>query len=247
MGTPGPGSIRVLLADDHSIVREGVRSILDGAPEIVVVGEAGDGMEAIAAAAKLKPDVVVLDIQMPRGGGLETLRVLRRDHPRIAVLILSFHAEEVFALPFLREGAHGYLTKDDAIESLVEAVRRVHCGGRYVTGSAAEGIARGLDRTATLPPHQRLSAQELVILSLMASGRTVEEIAGELLLSPRTIHRCCSRILLKTGLPSTAAAIQYAIESDIRCPARSPSADSSARGGSLAALAASRRPVGAAL
>ena len=214
--------IRILVADDHAVVREGIKSILAEAPDMEVVGEASDGVEAIAAADRLLPDVVVLDVQMPRGGGLETLRALRRAHPRMAVLILSFHSETLFGVPFLSEGADGYLAKDNAGEALLEAIRTIRGGRKYVTGVVAEKLARRLAAASSPPAHDQLSARELIVLSLLASGRTVDEISAELLLSSRTIHRCCEQILVKTGWSSQLSAVQYAIEQGIVCPA-SPS------------------------
>jgi len=216
------GPIRILVADDHAVVREGIKSILAEAQDMVVVGEASDGVEAIAAAARLLPDVVVLDVQMPRGGGLETLRALRRAHPGMAVLILSFHSETLFGVPFLSEGADGYLAKDNAGEALLDAIRTIRGGRKYVTGPVAEKLARRLVAAASPSPPDQLSARELIVLSLLASGRTVDEISAELLLSSRTIHRCCGQILDKTGLSSQLSAVQYAMDQGIVCPA-SPS------------------------
>jgi len=212
------GPIRILIADDHAIVREGIKSILAEAPDMLVVGEARDGVEAIEETGRLAPDVVVLDVQMPRGGGLETLRAIRREHPTIAVLILSFHSEHVFAVPFLREGADGYLAKDNAGEALLDAIRKIRSGRKYVTGPAAEKLARRLMPSPETAPHDHLSAQELVVLSLLASGRSAEQIGQELLLSSRTVHRCCGRILEKTRLATPVSAIQYALSNDITCP-----------------------------
>jgi DNA-binding NarL/FixJ family response regulator len=218
--SPNSRKIRVLIADDHAVVREGIKSIVSDAPDMVVVGEASDGVEAIEHAARLLPDVVVLDVQMPRGGGLETLRALRRAHPGIPVLILSFHSESVLGVPFLREGASGYLAKDNAGEALVDAIRKIKSGRKYVSDAVAESLARRLTTSAPAAPHDRLSAEELIVLSLLAAGRSVGEIAAELLLSKRAVHRCCGRILHKTGLANSAAAIQYASSWDLRAPAR---------------------------
>ena len=214
--------IRVLVADDHAVVREGIKSILAEAPDIFVVGEASDGVEAIAETDRLLPEVVVLDVQMPRGGGLETLRALRRSHPSIAVLMLSFHPEETFAVPFLREGAAGYLAKDRAGEALLDAIRRIRAGHKYVTAPAAEKLARRLVPSSQASPHDGLSAQELIVLSRLASGRSVDEIGEELLLSSRTIQRCCCRIVAKTGLPSQVSAIHYAMHQGIGYPSGAP-------------------------
>jgi DNA-binding NarL/FixJ family response regulator len=155
--------IHVLIADDHAVVREGIKAILSEAPDMVVVGEATDGVEALEGAARHLPDIVVLDVQMPRGGGLETLRALRRAHPGMAVLILSFHSETVLGVPFLREGASGYLAKDNAREALLDAIRTIDSGRKYVTEAVAEALARRLTSSQPASPHDRLSAQELIV------------------------------------------------------------------------------------
>lgn len=212
------GPIRILIADDHAVVREGIKSILAESLDMVVVGEACDAVEAIEVAARVVPDVAVLDVQMPRGGGLEALRALRRDYPRMAVLILSFHSEDLFAVPFLREGAAGYLAKDNAGDELIEAIRTVRVGRKYVTGPAAEKLALRLAASATPSLEDALTAQELIVLSLLAAGRSVDQISGDLATSCRTIHRCQDRILVKTCLDTPASVLRYAVSRELRRP-----------------------------
>jgi DNA-binding NarL/FixJ family response regulator len=215
MSEPLQRPIRVLVADDHTVAREGVKSLVAGASDMVVVGEAADGVEALELALLHRPDVLVLDIRMPRGGGLETLRALRSAQIDIAVLILSFHSETMFAVPFLREGANGYLAKENAADALVEAIRRVKDGGKYVSPLVAEQLARRIATLRAPTPHDRLSAQELIVLALLAAGKPLGEIGAELLLSRRAIQRCYERIVDKTGLLTPTAVIQYALNGGI--------------------------------
>jgi len=211
--------LRVLIADDHAVARAGLRSMVTEAPDLIVVGEAANGVEAVEQALLHRPDVVVLDLQMPRGGGLETLRALRGTQLEVAILVMSFHAETIFAVPLLREGANGYLAKENAGENLLEAIRRVANGGRYVSPAVAEQLARRITSLRSPAPHERLSAQELVVVALLASGKTPAEIAAELLLSRRAVQRCYGRILTKTGLATTTSVVQYALAANIAGPA----------------------------
>jgi DNA-binding NarL/FixJ family response regulator len=213
------GPIRVLVADDHAVTRAGIVSMLLTAPDLEVVAEAGDGVEAVERTLEHRPDVLVLDIQMPRGGGLETVRALRGAHVEVAILLLSFHSETVMALPFLREGANGYLSKENAGDALLEAIRHVAGGGRYLSPAVTEQIARRITSLVASPPHDRLSAQELVVLSLMAAGKSAAQVGAELLLSRRAVNRCYGRIVEKTGLGDARAVMEYALAAGV---ARTP-------------------------
>jgi DNA-binding NarL/FixJ family response regulator len=201
----------VLIADDHPVVREGVRRILQAAVEVEVVGEAGRGDDAIEAARRLKPDVVVLDIAMPGPDFLEVLGELRTAHPGAKVLILSAQPEEDFAVRALRGGATGYLTKGYAPAELVEAVRRVAQGRRYVTDALAEQLALGLVGGGEKAPHEKLSNREFEVLRLIAGGQSLKQIAALLDVNPKTVSTFRARVLDKLALRTNADLIRYAL------------------------------------
>lgn len=203
---------KVLIADDHPVVREGVRRILQGAVEVEVVGEVGRADEVIAAAGRLKPDVVILDIGMPGPSFLEVLADLPGACPGARTLILSAQAEEDFAVRALRGGATGYLTKGYAPGELVEAVRRVAQGRRYVTDALAEQLALGLVSDAEKAPHEKLSNREFEVLRLLAAGASLKEIGAQLSVNPKTVSTFRARLLEKLGAKTNADLVRYAIE-----------------------------------
>lgn len=207
--------IRVLIADDHTIVREGLKRILADDSELSLVGEAADGVEATDKARELQPDVVVLDISMPQKSGIDALSDIRRVAEGTRVLILSMHPEDQYAIRCLRDGADGYLTKESAPELLVQAVRKVHEGGKYVSPALAEKLALHLVRGEDEAPHQRLSDRELEVLILIGRGRTVSEIAENLNLSVKTVSTYRSRVLEKLALENNAQLMRYAIDNDL--------------------------------
>lgn len=204
--------IRVLLADDHSVVRAGIGRILEEAPDVEVVGQVADGHALLERLASGGIDVVVLDIGMPGPGFTEILARARDGRSRIAVLVLSVHPEDQYALRALKAGAGGYLTKDRSPEELVDAVRRVAAGGRYVSASLAERLARAVGEPAPPAGLETLSDREFQVLRLLGSGKTVGDAARELSLSPKTISTYRSRILQKLNLGTTAELVRYAVE-----------------------------------
>ncbi len=203
--------IRVLVADDHAVVRRGVLQILADAPDIVVAGEASTGREVLQAVWKNNFDVLVLDIGMPDGGGLEVLKQLRTLKLDLQVLILSMYPEKQYAVRALKAGAAGYLTKESAPDELVTAIRKVAQGGKYVTRSLAEKLAAEVGREVEKEPHETLSDREYQVMRLLAAGKTVTEIAAELSLSAKTVSTYRARILKKLGLRNTAEIIRYGI------------------------------------
>ena len=203
---------KVFIADDHPVVREGVRRILQGAVEVEIVGEAGRGDETIEAVRRLKPDVVVLDIAMPGPDFLEVLSGVRAAHAGTKVLILSAQPEEEFAVRALRGGATGYLTKGYAPPELVEAVRRVAQGRRYVTDTLAEQLALGLVSDGEKPPHEKLSNREFEVLRLLAGGQSLKQIAALLSVNPKTVSTFRARVLEKLALKTNAELIRYALQ-----------------------------------
>lgn len=204
--------IRVLVVDDHAVVREGVKRILAAAGDVVVTGEAASEGEALREARKEVCDVVVTDITMPGPGGFELLKELRRDYPQLPVLILSVHDEEQFALRALKGGASGYITKETAPQELVTAIRKVARGDRYVSPTLAERLAARLGEQNRGTTHELLSEREFQVLTIMAQGKSLKDAADELLLSVKTIATYRMRLLEKLGLSTTAEMIAYAIK-----------------------------------
>lgn len=204
--------IRVLIADDHPIVREGFKRVVAAVEGLEVAGEVSSGDEVLEAAARLQPDVLLLDISMPGPGFLEVMRALRRDLPQQRILVISVHAECDYAARAIRAGANGYLTKDQSTKKLAEAIRDIHEGRQYITPALAEQLALGLLRGEAAEPHELLSEREYQVLCRFGSGRTVKKIAEELGLSPKTVSTYRSRILEKTELQTSADLIRYAIE-----------------------------------
>ncbi len=204
--------INVLIADDHPVIRAGLRQILENAGGIRVDKEAGDGNEALAAARSGRYDVLVLDIGMPGLNGLEVLKRIRSESSKLPILVLSVYAEEYYALRVVRAGASGYLTKEIADDELVQAVRTVASGKRYVSASLAEKLAEAVDRSMKKPSYQALSDRELEVFKLLAAGRTMKEIADALHVGITTASTYRARILGKMSMKSNAEIIRYAIE-----------------------------------
>ena len=204
--------IRVLIADDHAIVREGLKQILSDIPDMMVIAEAVDGEDALRKAQIETWDVLVLDLAMPGRSGFDILKHVKADQPRRAVLVLSMHAEEMYAVRVLKAGASGYLTKESTPGELVQAIRKVLNGGKYVSASLAETLALRLDASSVFPLHETLSDREFQVLRMIAGGKTITEVARELSLSVKTISTYRARILQKLKLKNSAEAIRYAVD-----------------------------------
>jgi DNA-binding NarL/FixJ family response regulator len=204
--------MKVLIADDHPVVRHGLKQILAADPEMVVVGEAKNGGEVLDLARKLEWDVAILDYSMPGRSGVELLSELKREFPQRPVLILSMHPEELHARRVLKAGGAGYMNKESAGEELVAAIRKVVGGGRYVSASLAEKLAVELAPDAQKLPHETLSDREYRVMWLLASGKPIKQIAKEMFLSPSTISTYRVRILRKLGLATNAALVHYAVK-----------------------------------
>jgi len=204
--------IRVLVADDHAVVRRGLVQILTEAPDMVVAGEASTGREVLQAVWKHDYDVLVLDIAMPEGSGLEVLQQLQTLKPDLRVLILSMYPERQYAVRALKTGAAGYLTKESAPDELIAAIRKVARGGKYVSQSLAEQLASELRGEVEKEPHQTLSGREFQVMTLLAAGKSITDIATELSLSVKTVSTYRARILEKLNLKSIAEIIRYALE-----------------------------------
>lgn len=202
--------IRLLIADDHPVVRAGLRRIVQETPGLEVVAEVADGGELFTRLARQPADIVLLDVSMPGHGFLETLQRLRAEHPSVAVLVLSVHPEDQYAVRALRAGASGYLTKDHSPEELAEAIRRVHRGHKYVSPLLAERLAADLAVGTREVQHEALSDREYEVLCLIGSGRTVKETACSLQLSPKTVSTYRTRVLEKMHARSNADLVRYA-------------------------------------
>ena len=202
--------IRILIADDHPIVRQGLRRIVEADAGMVISGEADDAAALLRALETTATDLVLLDVSMPGGLFLETLRELRARHPTIRVLALSVHPEDEWAVRALRAGASGYLTKDHSPDQLLEAIRRVYRGGKYVSPTLAEQLATHLDGGGHRAPHELLSDREFEVMRRLGSGLTVSQIAGELALSTKTVSTYRTRILEKMAVATNADLVRYA-------------------------------------
>lgn len=207
--------IKVLIADDHPIVRQGLKQILSEIPDMMVAGEAVNGQQTLDQARAGGWDVLVLDITMPDRSGFDILKQLKHEKPNLPVLMLSIHAEEQFAVRVLKAGASGYLTKENAPSELVVAIRKVVAGRKYISQSLAELLAFNLDESANRPPHAFLSDREFQVMQMMASGKTLAAMARELSLSTKTISTYRARLLEKMNLKTNAEVIRYAIENQL--------------------------------
>ena len=207
--------IKVLIADDHPIVRQGMRQILSDIPDMEVAGEAVNGQEALDQVRSGGWDVLVLDITMPDRSGFDILKDLKLEQPHLPVLVLSIHAEEQLAVRVLKAGAAGYLTKENAPGELVKAIRKVVSGGKYISRGLAERLAFDLDMDSARPRHETLSDREFQVMQLMASGKTLTEVAEELSLSTKTVSTYRTRLLEKMNFKTNAEIIRYAIENGL--------------------------------
>jgi two-component system invasion response regulator UvrY len=207
--------IRVLIADDHAVVRQGLKQILGDMPELVVAGEATNGQDALDKVRAETWDVVILDISMPDRSGLDILKQLRSERPKLPVLVLSMYSEDQYAMRALKAGASGYLTKDSAPDELVKAIRKVVSGGRYVSLFLAERLAFEIGADSSKLPHETLSDREFQVLRRIAAGKSVTEIAAELYLSVKTVSTYRTRMLAKMNLGTNAELMHYAIQNHL--------------------------------
>jgi len=207
--------VKVLIADDHAVIRRGLKQILAETSDMTVGGEATSGHEVMDKVRSDHWDVVVLDITMPGRSGLDILKELKLERPRLPVLVLSIHSEDQYAVRVLKAGGSGYMTKESAPDELVKAIRKVHTGGKYISSSLAEQLAFELGGDGEKSPHKALSDREYEVMCMIASGKTVTEISKELLLSVKTVSTHRARILEKMKVGTNAQLTYYAVKNGL--------------------------------
>lgn len=207
--------IRVLIADDHAIVRQGLRQILAETQDMVVAGEAETAHEALKLVREAEWDVALLDISMPDRSGIDTLKLIRKERPKLPVLMLSMHPEDHYAVRCLKAGAAGYLTKQSAPMQLVSAIRQVAAGRKYISPAVAEELANSIGSVSDQPAHSILSDREYQTLRLIATGNSLSEIAAQLSLSAKTVSVYRARLLEKLNLKNNAEIAHYAVKNNL--------------------------------
>ncbi|MBW2650240.1 MAG: response regulator transcription factor [Deltaproteobacteria bacterium] len=207
--------INILIADDHPIVREGLKQIISETDDMMVADEAGNGREVLDLVRKKEYDLLLLDISMPGRSGLEILKELKSEYPKLPVLILSIYPEEQYAVRAFRAGASGYLTKASAPNELISAIRKIVNGGRYVSESLAEKLTYYLDEDSSRPPHDLLTDREYQVMLMLGSGKTVKEVAEELFLSVKTISTYRTHILEKMKMKNNAEVTLYVVKNKL--------------------------------
>jgi len=203
--------IRIVVADDHTIVREGLKQVLSAAADLSVVGEAQNGHEVLERVRELDFEVLLLDMSMPGRSGIELIKQVRGEKPKLRILVLSMHQEQQYAVRAIRAGAAGYLTKDSASAQLVSAIRKVAAGGAFITDAVAQQLALGAMPQVEGLPHQALSDREFQVFRELVSGKAVSDIAAELNLSVKTVSTHKARIMEKMSMSNPAELIRYAI------------------------------------
>jgi DNA-binding NarL/FixJ family response regulator len=204
--------IRVLIADDHAIVRQGLRQILSDTEDMVVAGEASNGVEVVQMVRVGQFDLVLMDVSMPDRNGIDALKLIRKELPKLPILVLSMHPEEHYAIRALKAGAAGYLTKQSAPDLLVHAIRQVANGKKYVSPAVAEQLANAIDEDLDKLPHEKLSDREYQTLVMISSGKTLTEIGDELNLSVKTVSVYRARLLEKMHMKNNAELTHYGLK-----------------------------------
>jgi len=207
--------IRVLVADDHAIVREGLKQILARTGDLVAGGEARDAHEVMRLVREGNWDVLLMDMSMPGRSGIDLIKQVKSERPKLPILVLSMHQEHQYAVRAIRAGASGYLNKDSASELLVAAIRKIVSGGMFVSETAGELLARDTKRGADVPPHTLLSDREFQVFSMIVQGKTVTDIASELMLSVKTVSTHKTHVLEKMKLSNQAELVRYAIAHEL--------------------------------
>jgi DNA-binding NarL/FixJ family response regulator len=203
--------IRLVIADDHAIVREGLKRIVGAAADLSVVDEAADGTQVMRVVREQEFDVLVLDLSMPGRSGMELIKWVKAEKPKLRILVLSMHQELQYAVRAIKSGASGYLTKESAPEQLEQAIRKVAAGGAFVTTEVAEQLALGAMPGSQAHPHESLSDREFEVFRLLAAGVSVTDIAGQLKLSVKTVSTHKANLMQKMGLGNQSELIRYAL------------------------------------
>lgn len=207
--------IHILIADDHAVVRRGLKQIVEETSDIKVIAEAANAREVLVEMRARHFDVLVLDITMPGRSGLDILKEILHERPKLPVLVLSMHSEDQFATRVLKSGASGYLPKESAPDELVKAIRKVHAGGKYISAVQAEKLVHSFSSRSENAPHDTLSNREYEVLRLIASGKTVTEIGEQIKLSVKTVSTYRTRILEKMNMQTNAQLTHYAIKNHL--------------------------------
>ncbi len=207
--------INIVIVDDHAILRRGLTQIISESGDMKVVGEAESSAQAMRLLRETPCDVMLLDITLPDRNGIETLKLVRKEMPRLQVLMLSMHPENQYALRALKAGAAGYLTKQSAASQLVSAIRQVNSGRKYVTPAVAEELANSFDRDSERPPHEQLSMREYQTMCMIGSGNSLTEMATQMSLSVKTVSVYRARVLEKMRLKNNAEITHYAIKNQL--------------------------------
>lgn len=203
--------IRIVMADDHAIVREGLKRIVEKAPDIQVVGEAADGNEVLRLVRELDFDLLVLDLSMPGRSGMELIKLVKTQKPRVRILVLSMHQESQYAVRAIKSGASGYLTKESAPALLDQALRKIAGGGAWVSAEVAQQLALGAMPGSEAAPHEALSAREFEVFRLLVGGMSVTDIGNRLSLSVKTVSSHKANLMQKLGVHNAAELVRYAI------------------------------------
>jgi DNA-binding NarL/FixJ family response regulator len=204
--------IRIVIADDHAIVREGLKRMVDEAPELELAGEAANGGEVMERVRELDFQVLVLDLSMPGRSGMELIKLVKAEKPKLRILVLSMHGEPQYAVRAIRSGANGYLTKDSATEQLVQAIRKVAAGGAYLSSEVAEQLALGAMPGGDAAPHLALTDREFDVFRRLVDGESVTDIAQSLALSSKTVSTHKANLMQKLGLSNQSDLVRYAIK-----------------------------------
>jgi DNA-binding NarL/FixJ family response regulator len=204
--------VRVVIADDHTIVREGLKQLLLAAGSFEIAGEARDGFEVLKLAREKEFDVLLLDLSMPGKSGMDLIKQVKSERPRLRILVLSMHQEHQYAVRAIKAGASGYLTKDSASTQLVSAIEKVAGGGAFISAEVAEQLALGAMPQTEGPPHASLSDREYQVFRMLVSGKAVSEIANELNLSVKTVSTHKARLMEKMGIDNPAELVRYAMK-----------------------------------
>jgi DNA-binding NarL/FixJ family response regulator len=207
--------IRVVIADDHTILREGLRQLLSSAGDVQVVADAADSHEVMARVRSEDFDLLLMDMSMPGKSGIDLIKQVKSEKPKLRILVLSMHEEPQYAVRAIKAGASGYVTKDSASSQLVTAIRKVAGGGAFITAEVAEQLALGAMPDAEIPPHERLSDREFEVFQLLVAGVSVTEIAARLNLSGKTVSTHKAHLLQKLGIDNQADLVRYALKHNL--------------------------------